>query len=56
MELPSRKDTPQLGTKTSDVENLEGHYEAENVSEIEAAEKLREQLETEGTIDRYEKL
>jgi hypothetical protein len=28
----------------------------QNVSEIEAAEKLREQLETEGTIDRYEKL
>ncbi len=56
MELPSRKETPQLGTKTADVENLEGRYEAEKVSAIEAAEKLREQLETEGAIDRYEKL
>ena len=56
MELPSRKETPQLGTKTADVENLEGRYEAEKVSAIEAAEKLREQLETEGEIDRYEKL
>ena len=56
MELPSRKDTPQLGTKTADVENLEGCYEAEKVSAIEAAEKLREQLETEGMIDTYEKL
>jgi hypothetical protein len=32
MELPSRKDTPQLDTKTADVENLEGRYEAEKVS------------------------
>ena len=56
MELPFRKDTPKLGTKTADVENLEGRYEAERTSAIEAAEKLREQLETDGAIDRYEKL
>ena len=56
MELPSRKDTPQLGTKTADIEKLEGCYEAEKAIAIGAAEKLRDQLETEGMIDRYEKL
>jgi len=34
MELPYRKETPQLGTKPADIEKLEGCYEAEKVSAI----------------------
>ena len=56
LELPSRKETPQLGTKTADVRALDECYEQEKNVIIEEALQMREQMEDDGVIDRFERL
>ncbi len=56
MDLPSRKFTPQLGTRTADVDRLDERYENVKEKAIEEAVAMRNQLEDEGIIDRHEKL
>jgi hypothetical protein len=56
MELPSRKLTPQLGTKTPDVEALEIRYENEKKNAVVEAVRMREELEAQGIADRHEML
>ena len=56
MQLPSRKFTPQLGTRSSDLQYLDDRYNDMKRDAIEAAEKMRDQLEDDGEVDRYEKL
>ena len=55
MTLPSRKQTPQLGTRTSDIDKLDAHYDNEMNHAICEAKKLREHLEESGIADRHEK-
>ena len=56
MNLPSRKNLPQLGGKTADVDALEMQYEIQKDKAVEEAIKLREELEEQGMTDRHEKL
>jgi hypothetical protein len=56
MSLPSRKITKQLGTKTSDVDELDKRYEQEKESLISEAVKMRDDLEGQGISDRYERM
>ena len=56
MVLPSRKLTPQLGTKTPDVEALEIRYENEKKNAVVEAVRMREELEAQGIADRHEML
>ena len=56
MDLPSRRDTKQLGTKTVDVEDMDRRYEAEKGETIAKAIKMRDDQEDKGESDRYEKL
>ena len=55
MELPSRKETKQLGTRTADLSALDSRYESEKDVAIKGAEKMREDLEASGLTDRYKK-
>ena len=53
---PSRGDRQQLGTQSADVVDLDKRYEKEK-DEIERdGKELRETLELEGKVDRYEKM
>ena len=54
--MPSRKHTQQLGTATSDVALLEKRYDNERKEAEIEAEKLREDWESGGKTDRYEKM
>ena len=56
MDLPSRKFTPQLGTRTADVDRLDERYENVKDKAIAEAVAMRDKLEDEGVIDRHEKL
>lgn len=56
LEVPSRRHTCKLGTQTADVDDLDTRYEAEKESIIAEAVKMRDDLETQGKTDRYEKL
>ena len=56
MDLPSRKETKQLGTRTVDVEELDSRYEAEKGETIAKAVQMRDEQEDKGELDRYEKL
>ena len=51
MNLPSRKNLPQLGQKTADVDALEMRYEMQKEKAIEEAVQMREDLEEEGMMD-----
>jgi hypothetical protein len=55
MNLPSRKETKQLGTRTLDVDDLDKCNDDEKDEVIAGAMKLRETLEEDGKVDRYEK-
>lgn len=55
MNLPSRKNLPQLGEKTADVDALDMRYEEHRDKAIEEAVQLREDLEEQGVMDRHEK-
>ena len=55
MNLPSRKNLPQLGEKTADVDALDMRYEEQRDKAIEEAVQLREDLEEQGVMDRHEK-
>ncbi len=54
MELPSCKLTPQLGTKTADVELLEICYENEKKNAVVEAIQMRDTLKAQGIADRHE--
>jgi hypothetical protein len=54
MELPSRKQLPQLGTRSTDLQDLDSRYEDEKCLAIEGAIKMRETLEADGIVDRHE--
>ena len=56
MELPSRNKTKQLGTRTVDADGLDSRYADEKKKASKGAEKMREDLEADGNIDRYEKM
>ena len=56
MDLPSRKVTPQLGQRTVDVEMLDERYEEERQRAVDEAVTMRDELENDGVIDKYEKL
>jgi hypothetical protein len=56
MDLPARKYTPQLGTRTSDVDRLDERYEDAKDKAIVEAVAMRNKLQDEGVIDRHEKL
>ena len=56
MELPSCKETNQLGTQTLDLDDIEKHYDNELELAIEEATAICEQLETDREKDRYDKL
>ena len=56
MTLPSRKITKQLGTKTSDIDELDRRYEQEKEGLISEAIKMRDDLEGQGISDRYERM
>ena len=56
MTLPSRKITKQLGTKTSDIDELEKRYEEKKESLISEAMKMRDDLEGQWISDRYERM
>ena len=56
MELPSCKLTPQLGTKTADVELLEICYENEKKNAVVEAMQMRDALEAQEIADRHEML
>ena len=56
IDLPSRRDTKQLGTMTVDVEDLDSRYEVEKGETIAKAIKMRDDQEDTGESDRYEKL
>jgi hypothetical protein len=56
LDLPSRKETKQLGTRTVDVEELDSRYEAEKGKTIAKAVQMRDEQEDKGELDRYEKL
>ena len=55
MELPSRKETKQLGTHTINLDALESRYKSEKEVAIKGAEKMREGLEASGNIDLYKR-
>ena len=52
----SRKDRYNLGTRTADIGDLDKRRESEKQSVIDGGEKLREEMEEEGEVDRYEKM
>ena len=56
MDLPSRKSTPQLGTRTADLDVLDQRYENEKQAAIEDAIQMQNQLIDDGVVDRHEKL
>ena len=56
MSLPSQKKTKQLGTKTSDIEDLDKRFEDEKNSSINQAMKMRDNMEEQGLTDRYERM
>jgi len=56
MTLPSRKITKQLGTKTSDIDELDNRDEEEKKSLIDEAMKMRDDLENQVVTDRYERM
>jgi hypothetical protein len=56
MTLPSRKITKQLGTKTSDIDELDKRYEEEKESLMSEAMKMRDDFEGQGISDRYERM
>ena len=53
--LPSRAIRCQLGTRSADVDDLEKFREDEKEEIIDGGIKLREKLEDDGIVDRYEK-
>ncbi len=56
MTLPSHKITNHLGTKTSDIDELDKQYKQEKESLISEAMKMRDDLEGHGISDRYERM
>jgi hypothetical protein len=56
MDLPSRKLTPQLGTRTADLDELDQLHETRKQEAIEEAVAMRDQMEDDGIIDRHERL
>ena len=53
--LPSRAVRCQLGTRSADVDDLEKFRADEKKEIIDGGVKLRDQLEDDGIVDRYEK-
>lgn len=53
--LPSRGEKHQLGTKTEDVDLLDQRRENEKELFVKGATELREKMEMDGDVDRYEK-
>ena len=53
--LLSRAICCHLGTRSEDVEDLEKFREDEKIEIVEGGGKLRDNLEEEGLLDRYEK-
>ena len=56
VDILSKKVTPQLSTRTADVDRLDERYENVKDKTIAEAVTMREKLEDEGVIDRHEKL
>ncbi len=56
MQMPERKATTQLGTRTIDLDDLDVVHDNEKDIVIEGAEKLRDEMEARGEVDRYEKM
>ena len=56
MSLSSRKKTKKLGTKTSDIEDLDKRFEDEKNNLINEAMKMRDNMEEQGLTDRYERM
>ena len=46
----------QLGTKTSDIEDLDKRFEDEKKKLIDEAMKMRDNMEEQGITDRYERM
>jgi hypothetical protein len=55
IDLPSPKETKQLGTRTVDVEELDSCYEVEKGDTIAKAVQMRDEQEDKGELDRCEK-
>jgi hypothetical protein len=56
MDLPSRIVTPQLGTRTADLDDLDQLHENKMQEAIKEAVDMRNQMEDDGIIDRHERL
>jgi hypothetical protein len=56
MDLPSRKVTTQLGTRTADLDDLDQLHENKKQEAIEEAVAMQNQMEDDGVIDRHERL
>jgi hypothetical protein len=56
MDLPARKYTPQLGTRTAYLDRLDECYENSKDKAIAEAVAIHDKLQDEGVIDRHEKL
>ena len=56
VDLPSRKNMQQLGTRTLDIDDLDEMKDEEIEKFEEGRRELREEMEEDGLIDRYEKL
>ena len=58
MDLPSRSRivTPQLGTRTADLDDLDQFHENKKQGAIKEAVDMRNQMEDDGIIDRLERL
>jgi hypothetical protein len=56
VDLPSRKNMQQLGTRTLDIDDLDKMKDEEMENFEEGGRELREEMEEDGLIDRYEKL
>jgi hypothetical protein len=56
MDLPARKYTPQLGTRTAGVDRLDERYGKAKDKAIAEAVAMRDKLQDEGVIDWHEKL
>lgn len=56
LEMPTRKHTQQIGTRTYYVTNLSDRYEKERKGAEGKAVRMRDDMESNGQTDRYEKM
>ena len=54
--LPLRGDQNQVGTKSLDVEDLQKKHKIERQAIQDGGEEMRDEMETDGKVDRYEQL